>query len=154
MHEHGEMEHSGLIGGDIHFENIFQFVMEILQHALIITVFVIIMMLLIEYLSVQTRGRWNGIFEKNPLLQILIAAFMGLLPGCLGVYLVVSLYVHRIFHFAALVAAMIATSGDEAFIMFGMIPGKALLIMGIIFLASLGTGFVLHLFPIFHQNPN
>ncbi len=148
MHEHGEIEHGGLIGGDIHFESIFQFLMEILQHALIITAFVIIMMLLIEYLSVQTRGRWNGMFEKRPFLQILIAALMGLLPGCLGVYLVVSLYVHRIFHFAALVAAMIATSGDEAFIMFGMIPGKALLIMGVIFLVSLGTGFVLHLFPV------
>ena len=117
MHEHEIIErgHTGLIGGDIHFENIFQFLLEIFQHALIITVFVIIMMLLIEYLSVQTRGSWNKTFEKNPLLQILIAAVMGVLPGCLGVYLIVSLYVHRIFHFAALVAAMIATSGDEAF---------------------------------------
>ncbi len=147
MHEHGAEEHGGLIGGDIHFENIFQFLVEIFQHALIITTFVIIMMLLIEYLSVQTRGRWNSTFEKNPLLQILIAAVLGVLPGCLGVYLVVSLYVHRIFHFAALVAAMIATSGDEAFIMFGMIPGKALLVMGVILLVSLLTGFILHLFP-------
>jgi hypothetical protein len=60
---------------------------------------------------------------------------------------VVSLYVHRIFHFAALVAAMIATSGDEAFIMFAMIPGKALVIMGVIFLVSLLAGYILHLFP-------
>jgi len=105
-------------------------------------------MLLIEYLSVQSRGRWNQTFERNPLLQILIAALLGLLPGCLGVYLVVSLYVHRIFNFAALVAAMIATSGDEAFIMLAMIPGKALLLMGILFLLSLFTGYVLNLLPL------
>lgn len=148
MEEHGHTDGLGLIGGDIHFENVFQFLAEILQHALIITAFVIIMMLLIEYLSVQSRGRWNIAFEKNPFLQILIASVLGLLPGCLGVYLVVSLYVHRVFHFAALTAAMIATSGDEAFIMFAMVPGKALLIMGILFLVSLLAGSVLYLFPL------
>ncbi|MCK4749616.1 MAG: hypothetical protein KAT15_21325, partial [Bacteroidales bacterium] len=139
MHDHGYIR-GGLLTGEIHFENLFQFLVDILQHALIITAFVIIMMLMIEYLSVQTRGRWNRKFEKNPFLQILIAAVLGLLPGCLGVYLVVSLYVHRIFHFAAIVAAMIATSGDEAFIMFAMIPGKAFIIMGILFLLALVTG--------------
>lgn len=144
---HGHSGHGGLIGGDIHFENVFQFLVEILQHALVITAFVVVMLLLIEYLSVQTRGRWYRSFEKNPLLQVLIAALLGLLPGCLGVYLAVSLYVHRIFHFAALVAAMIATSGDEAFIMFAMIPGKALLIMGILFAVAVAAGYVLHLFP-------
>ncbi len=148
MHEHGHTNHLGIIGGDIHFENIFQFLVEIFQHALIITAFVIIMMMLIEYLSVQTQGRWNSKFEKNPFLQILIAGVLGLMPGCLGVFLVVSLYVHRIFHFAALTTAMIATSGDEAFIMFAMIPGKALWIIGGLFLVSLLTGYILHLFPL------
>jgi hypothetical protein len=147
MHDHDPGQ-TGLLVGDIHFENIFQFLAEILQHALIITAFVIIMMLMIEYLSVQTRGNWNRTFEKNPLLQILIAAVLGLMPGCLGVYLVVSLYVHRIFHFAALVTAMIATSGDEAFIMFAMIPGKALIIMGALLLIALVAGYILHLFPV------
>jgi hypothetical protein len=148
MHDHEHSGFGGLIAGEIHFENVFQFLVEIFQHALIITAFVITMMLLIEYLSVQTRGRWNRTFEKNPLLQILIAAILGFLPGCLGVYLVVSLYVHRVFHFAALAVAMIATTGDEAFIMFAMIPGKALLIMGALFLISLLSGIILHLFPL------
>jgi hypothetical protein len=148
MSEHGNSPYRGLIGGDIHFENIFQFLTEIFQQALIITAFVIIMMLLIEYLSVQTRGRWNLAMEKKPFLQILISAFLGITPGCLGVYLVVSLYVHRVIHFAALTAAMIATSGDEAFLMFAMFPGKAVLIMGILFLAALLTGSILHLFPL------
>ena len=141
-------DHGGLIAGDIHFENIFQFLSEILKHSLVITAFVIIMMLLIEYISVQTRGSWNKTFERKPFLQILISAVLGLLPGCLGVYLVVSLYVHRIFHFAALTAAMIATSGDEAFIMLAMIPGKALLIIGILFLGALLAGYILYQTPL------
>ncbi len=94
---HDQDHNLGLFGGEIHYTNIFQFGVDIFKHALAITVFVIIMMLLIEYLTVQSRGRWHGRFEKYPLLQILIAALLGLTPGCLGVYMVVSLYVHRIF---------------------------------------------------------
>ena len=151
MKEHGQSLYGGLIGEDIHFENVFQFLTEIFEHALVITAFVIIMMLLIEYLSVQTRGRWNMALERNPFLQILLAALLGITPGCLGVYLVVSLYVHRVFQFAALTAAMIATSGDEAFLMFAMFPGRAVLIMGILFLAAMLTGSVMQLFPLGRQ---
>ena len=147
MHEH-DHDHGGLIGGHIHFEGVMQFLVEIFKHAMVITAFVIVMMLLIEYLSVRTRGRWNQRTRRNPFLQILVASVLGLIPGCLGVYLVVSLYVHRVIHFAALVAAMIATAGDEAFIMFAMIPGKAVLVMLIIFAVAIISGYVLHLFPL------
>ncbi len=146
MQEHNH--NLGLFGGEIHYINIFQFLLEIFKHALVITVFVIIMMLLIEYLTVLSRGRWHGRFEKYPLLQILIAALLGLTPGCLGVYMVVSLYVHRIFHFAALITAMIATSGDEAFIMFAMIPGQAVIVMLVLFVFALIAGILLYLFPL------
>ena len=146
MHEH---DHNlGFFGGDIHYSNAFQFGVEIFKHALVITVFVIIMMLLIEYLSVQSKGKLHGRFERSPLLQILVAALLGITPGCLGVYMVVSLYVHRIFHFAALTAAMIATSGDEAFVMFAMIPGRVAIIMLLMFATALITGFLLYLFPL------
>ena len=145
MHDHGS--DTGLIGGEIHFENVFQFGVDIFKHALIITVFVMIMMLLIEYLSVQNNGRWNRKFDRNPWLQVLIAALLGMTPGCLGVYLVVSLYVHRIIQFSALVAAMIATSGDEAFILFAMLPEKALLITLLLFLIAVISGFILMTLP-------
>jgi hypothetical protein len=145
---HDQNHNLGLFGGEIHYVNAFQFLVEIFKHALVITVFVIIMMLLIEYLSVQSRGRWHGRFQKYPLLQILIAALLGLTPGCLGVYMVVSLYVHKIFHFAALTTAMVATSGDEAFLMFTMIPGQAAIIMLLLFVLAVISGFLLYLFPL------
>ena len=145
---HDQEHNLGLFGGEIHYTNIFQFLTEIFKHALVITVFVVIMMLLIEYLTVLSRGRWHGRFEKYPLLQILIAAFLGLTPGCLGVYMVVSLYVHRIFHFAALTTAMVATSGDEAFVMFAMIPEDALILMLMLFVLALMSGIILYLFPL------
>ena len=145
MHDHDDS--IGLIAGDIHFENVFQFGVDILKHAMVITVFVMIMMLLIEYLSVQNRGKWNRHFDRNPWLQVVIAALLGMTPGCLGVYLVVSLYVHRVFQFSALVAAMIATAGDEAFVLFAMVPEKALFITGLLLLVAMISGFILMLLP-------
>jgi hypothetical protein len=146
MHELGNSD--GLIGKEIHFENIFQFLADIFKHASVITIFVMIMMLLIEYLTVQTKGKWSKPFEKNPFLQVLFAAIMGIIPGCLGVYIIVTLYVHRVFNFTALVVAMIATSGDEAFILLGMIPSKALLLFVIMFCISVLSGLILNLTPV------
>jgi hypothetical protein len=145
MHDHGHT--SDLFLGDIHFESLFQFLMDIFRHAILITAFVMVMMLLVEYLTVQTRGSWSRQIERNRWLQLLFAVIMGVLPGCLGVYVIVVLYAHRLVNFASLVAAMIATSGDEAFVMFAMIPDKALLVMGLTGGIALLSGGVLNLFP-------
>jgi len=124
-----------------------QFIAEIFKHALVITLFVMIMMLLIEYLTVQTKGRWSKPFEKNLFLQVLFAAIMGLVPGCLGNFIVVALFAHQLLNFAALVTAMIASSGDEAFIMLAMMPAKAMVLFLILFCIAISTGLILNLFP-------
>jgi len=84
----------------------------VFKHALMITSFVLIMMLLIEYINVQTRGSWQQSLKKTRLGQYVLGAVLGVIPGCLGAFTVVSLYSHRTVSFGALVAAMIATSGD------------------------------------------
>lgn len=72
----------------------------------------------------------------SSLLQYVVAVALGATPGCLGAFTVVALYSHRVVTVGAVVAAMIATSGDEAFVMLGLFPGKALLLM--LGLAALG----------------
>lgn len=116
------------------------------KHALMITGFVLMMMLVIDYINVQTKGLWNRKLQQKGWLQIVIAALLGVIPGCLGAFTVVSLYTHRIVSFAALVTAMIATFGDEAFVMFAMIPDKALLLSLIVFGVAILTGFIIFLF--------
>ena len=101
-------------------------ILDIFKQAILITVFVLVMMLVIEYISVRTKGNKVNFFSKNPWMQILISAILGIIPGCLGTFAVVSMYIHRTIGIAALVTALIATSGDEAFFMFSMIPGTAL----------------------------
>jgi len=111
-----------------------------------ITTFVMVMMMVIEFLNVKSKGDWANRLKKSPFLQIILAAIMGLIPGCLGAYTIVSLYAHEIIRFSALVTAMIATSGDEAFVMFSIIPEYALILHAIIFVIAVGVGVLLMFF--------
>jgi len=117
-------------------------ILGVLKHAFVITSFVLIMMLLIDYLNVQTRGAWQLTLGKSRFGQYLLGACLGVVPGCLGAFTAVSLYSHRAISFGALVAAMIATSGDEAFVMFSMFPLKALWISLVLFFVALAAGWV------------
>ena len=110
------------------------------KHAVMITAFVSVMMLVIEYLNVLTRGRWQDRLSRNRWGQYALAAFLGATPGCLGAFAVVAMYSHRSISLGAVVAAMIATSGDEAFVMFAMVPRTALLITGILFVIGFLSG--------------
>jgi hypothetical protein len=111
-----------------------------------ITVFVLIMMVLIEYINIQNKNLWSDKLRQSPFMQIFIAAILGITPGCMGAFTVVSLYTHRMMGLAALVSVMIATSGDEAFVMFALFPGKALILHVVLFAIAILTGWLIHLF--------
>ena len=117
-------------------------IIETLQHALMITGFVFVMMLIIEYVNILTKGDWQNSLQKSRWIQYLLSAFLGATPGCLGAFTVVALYSHNVVTFGALVSVMIATSGDEAYVMLSMFPGKALLIIVILFVVGIIVGFV------------
>ncbi len=113
---------------------------ETLTHALMITGFVFVMMLVIEYVNVLTQGTWQEGLRGNRWQQYLLASLLGATPGCLGAFTVISLYSHRVVSLGAVVAAMIATSGDESFVMLSMVPGTAVLIFLILFGVGLTAG--------------
>jgi len=115
----------------------------VIQNSLIITGFVFTMMLLIEYLNVISQGNWQKKLSGSKFGQYFLAIILGMLPGCLGSFTVVSLYTHGVVSFGALTGTMIATSGDEAYVMISMFPEKAIyltLIIGLLgFLAGILT---------------
>jgi len=115
-------------------------IVSIVRHALMITGFVAVMMLVIEYLNVLSRGEWQERLSRLRWGQYVLAAFLGATPGCLGAFAVVAMYAHHRMSLGAVVAAMIATSGDESFVMFAMMPGTALLLTLLLFAAGLVTG--------------
>jgi len=117
-------------------------VIEVLKHALIITLFVFVMMVLIDYINVMTRGRLSHTVKGGQWRQYFVASFLGATPGCLGAFLNVSFYVHGLLSFGAITAGMIATSGDEAFVMLAMFPDKALILFGVLFFLAMGSGWL------------
>jgi len=96
--------------------------------------FVFTMMLILDYFNVLTKGNMDNIIKKRKERQYLIASFLGATPGCLGAFLSVSFYIHGLISFGALVGCMIATSGDEAFVMLSLFPKQALLLFVILFI--------------------
>ncbi|MDY0270054.1 putative manganese transporter [Trichloromonas sp.] len=109
-------------------------------HALMISGFVFVMMLVIEYLNILTRGVWQEGLRGSRWRQYLLASFLGATPGCLGAFAVVSLYSHRVVSLGAVVAAMVATSGDESFVMLTLMPQTALGLFTVLLLIGLAAG--------------
>jgi hypothetical protein len=140
-------------------------IVDVVKESIMITFLVIVMMFLIEFINVQSRGKWNNFLQKKGWLQIVIAAFLGILPGCLGSFAAVSLYTHRILSFAALVTVMISTVGDEIFVMVAVIPETTLILVPLVFGIAIVAGLIILLFtrknympaeiilhPQFHKN--
>ena len=121
-------------------------IIEIIKNTILITGLVMIMMLMIEYINIATKGREFQSLQKSPFLQIVISALLGIVPGCIGGFAVVSLFTHSIINFGALVAAMIASAGDDAFVMFAIVPKTALIITGIIFVLAIIIGLIVNVF--------
>lgn len=145
MHDHGH-EH--------HYHGFTEMIAEVMKHAFMITFFVIVMMIVIEFINVQSKGKWNSSIKRKGWLQVLVAGFLGIMPGCLGSFAAVSLYIHRTFSFAALVAVMIASSGDEIFIMFAMIPETTLTLLPILLFVGVLSGLIILTFYKGNLMPN
>ena len=126
-------------------------ILEVLKHAVLITSFVFVMMLLIEYINVQTHGSWQNKLKQTKFGQYALGVFLGAIPGCLGAFTVVSLYSHGVVSFGALVATMIATSGDEAYVMLSLFPMKAILLIVIISVIGFLVGYLTDKFYKSHE---
>jgi len=124
----------------------------LLKQALIITSFVMIMMLLIEFINVQTHGEWENKLKESRLGQYLLGVLLGATPGCLGAYTVVSLYAHGVVSFGALVGTMVATSGDEAFVMFSMFPFEATVLTVVLIIIGIAAAYTTDKFYNNQQN--
>ena len=117
-----------------------QMFIDILRNSVLITGLVVVMMMMIESLNIESKGMLFKGLRKTKVGQVVVAALLGSVPGCMGGFATVSLYTHRLFSFGALVAMMIASSGDEAFVMLAMIPDQALMIFTGLFVLAVIVG--------------
>lgn len=119
--------------------------LDVLRNSFLITGLVIIMMLMIEYINIHSGGRFFNKLRQRSLGQVVLGAGLGIIPGCMGGFAAVSMYSHKLLSFGALIAMMIASSGDEAFVMLAMIPQKALILFVVLLVIAILTGWVVDL---------
>jgi hypothetical protein len=105
----------------------------IFKHALVISMFVFTMMLLVDFIDTISKQKLSEMIQGGSWRQYMLSSFLGSTPGCLGAFMNVSLYVHGMISFGAIVGGMIATSGDEAFVMLAEFPDKAMLLFILLF---------------------
>ena len=117
-----------------------------LRNSVLITGLVVVMMMMIESLNIESKGMVFKGLKRTKFGQVVVASLLGSIPGCMGGFATVSLYTHRMFSFGALVAMMIASSGDEAFVMLAMIPEQALILFAVLFVLAIIVGVAVDFF--------
>lgn len=101
-----------------------------------------VLMTVVEWLGIKFKGKIETLLTRNIQTQIIGSSLLGVIPGCIDAFLIVSLYSHGLVGFGSLVAVMLSTAGDEAFVMLAMIPRTAILIFVICALLGIIGGFI------------
>jgi hypothetical protein len=115
----------------------------VIEESIKVTLFVLVMMVAVDFINVKTKGKLESILQTGrKWKQYVVASLLGTAPGCLGSFAGVSLYIHGMISFGALTGLMLATAGDEQFIMLAMIPKTALILFGILFLLGVIAGYI------------
>ncbi len=99
------------------------------------------MTILIFHLLQKTSFDLETFLYKYKKFDILIAAFLGVLPGCGGAIMVMTLYVRRAISFSAILTTLVATMGDAAFLLIAAKPKEALIILSITYVVAIMTGY-------------
>lgn len=110
--------------------------------------FVAISLLLFGYANYRTQGNLIKQFTKHKKLQVFIGAILGLTPGCGGAILVMPLYLKGQVTFGTVVATLVATMGDAAFVLLVSMPKDYLIVSILSFIPALITGYLIDYFKI------
>jgi len=126
-------------------------IFHILLDSFKITLLVAAMMILVDFVNVRIKGKLSELAEKKGYKQYVLTNFLGAVPGCMGSYMNVSLYMHGMISFGALTGSMIATAGDEAFVLLAQLGWKAFGIIGILFLLGIAGSFISDKFAVWFK---
>jgi len=116
---------------------------DVILSTLEISSIVFIMMVLVDFFDVKTRGLIKSFIHKSRWTEYFTSSFLGATPGCFGTYINVSMYMHGFLGLGAISAGMIATSGDEAFVMLVQFPEQAITLFIILFIIAIPAGRIL-----------
>jgi len=116
----------------------------VIKESVKVTLFVLVMMVAVDLINVVTKQRLESFFKNaRKYRQYILASLIGMVPGCIGGFTNVSLYIHGLISFGALAGSMIAVSGDEAFVMLAMFPTQAVILFAILFVIGFFSGWLI-----------
>lgn len=115
---------------------------ETFEHSIEITLLVFLMMTIVDYFNVRTRGMLANMIQKKSWRPYVLSSFLGSVPGCFGSFMSVTMYVHGLIGFGALVGTMVATSGDAAYVMLSMFPEISLILFLLLFVLGIVFGWL------------
>ena len=98
--------------------------------------------LLVFVLLEKKNFNLQSYIQKNQQLEIPISAFLGAIPGCGGAIMVMSLFTRGVVSFGAVLAALISTMGDAAFLLLATKPQAALIILPVTFCTGIVSGYI------------
>ncbi len=108
-----------------------------------VSAFVAITVLLFSYIQYRSGGRLVRFLENNHRLQPIAGALLGLTPGCGGAIIAMPLYVRGSVSFGTVVATLVATAGDSAFVILTQAPVAALYAYGMAAVAGILFGYAI-----------
>jgi len=107
-----------------------------------VTVFVAGTLALIYFLEAGLRFDLGPAMARAQKLQAPFASFLGALPGCGGAIVVITQYTRGYVSFGSVVAVLIATMGDAAFLLIAREPMTGLMMMAIGFTVGTLSGWI------------
>ena len=110
-----------------------------------VSIFIAITLAVFYMLDRTISADLTQLLNRSNWLQVPMAAFLGALPGCGGAIIVVTQFVNGQMSFGALVAVLISTMGDAAFLLLSQRPETALLVYGISLSAGVVFGYLINL---------
>jgi len=122
------------------------FVFSVRDSYLQVSAFVAVTVLVFSYVQYRTQGKLTAKLGDNGRIQPLVGALLGLTPGCGGAIVMMPLYIRGTVSFGTVVATLIATAGDSAFVILALAPEAALYAYGITFVTAVGFGYAIDRF--------
>lgn len=92
-----------------------EIIQKIITETVIISLLIFVLMIIVEFIELKFAGWMKRFFIENKSLKYVLSSLLGSVPGCMGTFFMDTLYMAGIAGFGGIVAAMIATAGDETF---------------------------------------
>lgn len=102
--------------------------------------------LLFGYINYKTSGNITKALTKNKKLQPLIGSLIGAIPGCGGSLAIMPLYIRGDLSFGAVVASLISSMGDAAFILISANFKMYIFVTIICIITGIITGYIVEFY--------